>query len=115
MKLKCSSRKLALALCLPCFIGVTACDRRAADLPERERTAGEELDDKALSGNVRAALNADSVKYPDVQIAAYRGVVQLSGFVDSKDHKSRAADIAEKVAGVRRVENNITIKDEGKP
>ena len=115
MKPTCSSRKLALALCLPCLIGVTACDRRAADLPERERTAGEEMDDKAVSGNVRAALSADSVKYPDIQVAAYRGVVQLSGFVDTKDHKSRAADITKNVPGVRRVDNNVTIKEERKP
>jgi len=52
MELKCSRRKLALALCLPC---------------------------------------------------------------DTKDYKSRAADITKDVAGVRQMDNNITVKEERKP
>lgn len=115
MKLKCSPRRLALVLCLPCLLAVTACDQRPADLSARERTVGEELDDKNLSANVRSALNGDSVKYTDVQVVAYRGVIQLSGFADTRDQKERAGDITKKVPGVREVENRISIKEEKKP
>ena len=112
MKLKTSSRTLALALSVPVLLGVVGCDRRSTELADRERTPGEEVDDKNLSANVRNALSVDSVKYPDVQVAAYRGVVQLSGFVDTREHKSRAADITKNVPGVRKVDNNISIKEE---
>jgi len=93
--------------------GVTGCDRNdyaRNNSPEPGRTAGEELDDKTLSSNVRSALDADSVKYPDVKVSAYKGTVQLSGFADTGEHKSRAADVAGKVANVKKVENNITVK-----
>jgi len=97
------------------MISVTACEKRNAALPERERTAGEEIDDKTLSTSVRSALSADTVKYPDIQVTAYRGTVQLSGFVDSREHKDRANDIAKNVVGVRKVENNVSLKEERKP
>ena len=115
MKPKCAPRSLALMLCLPLLIGLTACDRRNVNGPDRERTAGEAIDDKALTASVRSALDGDSVKYPDVQVAAYRGVVQLSGFVDTSNHKGRANDVAKNVAGVRKVENNISVKEDKKP
>ena len=97
------------------MISVTACEQRNAALPERERTAGEEIDDKTLSTSVRNALSADTVKYPDIQVTAYRGTVQLSGFVDSREHKDRANHIAKNVVGVRKVENNVSLKEERKP
>src|SRR5215207_652610 len=105
MKQTCSLRRLAVALSAATLFGLTACNRDGVDAnsrsPDRERTAGEEMDDKTLSTSVRSALSGDSVKYPDIQVAAYRGVVQLSGFVDTRDHKDRASDVAKNVAGVR--------------
>jgi osmotically-inducible protein OsmY len=38
-------------------------------------------------------------------------VVQLSGFVNSRDQKNRAGDLAKAVEGVREVENKITVKE----
>ena len=43
-------------------------------------------------------------------VNSYRGVVQLSGFVDSKEKVERAAEAARKVDGVTRVENGIQVK-----
>ena len=82
---------------------------------EGERTAGQELDDKNLTAKVKSALSDDSTKFPDVQVAVYKGTVQLSGFADSSDQKGRAADIAKNVAGVRDVVNNISVKEARKP
>jgi hypothetical protein len=117
MKLNCAPRNLSLTLCLclPLLVGVTACERQNVRATERERTPGEAIDDKTLTASVRSALEADSVKYPDVQVAAYRGVIQLSGFVDTREHKGRANDVAKNIAGVRKVENNISVKEEKKP
>jgi osmotically-inducible protein OsmY len=35
----------------------------------------------------------------------------LSGFVNSRDQKNRAGDLAKKVPGVKQVVNNITVKE----
>jgi osmotically-inducible protein OsmY len=96
---------------------VTGCDRDeySREVPETARTAGQELDDRKIEGNVKDALAADSVKYPDVKVTAYKGVVQLSGFVNERDQKNRAGDLAGKVAGVEKVENNITVKADKNP
>ena len=101
---------LATALC-----AITGCDRNTSDnappgTPEK-RTAGQAVDDTALAANVKAALAADTMKYPDVNVNAYKGTVQLSGFADTKDQKNRATDVARKVANVQNIENNITVKE----
>ena len=104
---------LALAsLVAAALSGVTGCDRNdyARKGSEPQRTAGEELDDKTLAANVRSALDADSVKYPDVKVSAYKGIVQLSGFADTSEQKKHAGDVAGKVPNVKKVENNITTK-----
>jgi hyperosmotically inducible periplasmic protein len=50
-------------------------------------------------------------KYGDVNVETFKGMVQLSGFVNTKDRKNRAGDIARKGEGVRDVRNNITVKE----
>lgn len=61
--------------------------------------------------NVNHALGSDQVlKYPDVKVNVYNGNAQLTGFVDSEQQRTRAAEIASKVPGVTQVINEITIK-----
>ena len=76
------------------------------------QSTGERIDDKADSSRVRSALSADTqYKYADVSVKTFKGVVQLSGFVNSRDQKNRAGDLARKVEGIKVVENNITVKE----
>ena len=76
------------------------------------QSTGEHVDDKATSMRVRSALRDDAeYKYPMVEVKTFKGTSQLSGFVNTRDQKSRAGDIAKKVEGVHNVENNITVKD----
>lgn len=75
-----------------------------------ERTTGEYFDDQQLDRRVSHALNNQPVyKFPDVHVHAYRGVVQLSGFVATEQQKAAATEIAERVRGVDRIENSITL------
>ena|SRR6185436_4862651 len=79
------------------------------------QSTGEHIDDKAESSRVRGALSDDTqYKYGDVKVQTFKGVVQLSGFVNSRDQKNRAGDLAKKVEGVKEVENNITVKETAK-
>lgn len=76
-----------------------------------DRSTGEYIDDKSLSVRVHTALadNPD-YKFSDVNVNIFRGTVQLSGFVNSSDQKSKAAEIAKGVQGVKEVDNKIEVK-----
>jgi osmotically-inducible protein OsmY len=79
------------------------------------QSTGERIDDKSESSRVRGALSDDTqYKYQDVKVQTFKGVVQLSGFVNSREQKNRAGDLAKKVEGVKEVENNITVKETAK-
>lgn len=75
------------------------------------RSTGESIDDPATTSRVKSALGSDSVyKYPDVKVTTFKGHVQLSGFVDSKEQKSKAEELAKNAAGVKEVQNSIAVK-----
>jgi hyperosmotically inducible protein len=77
-----------------------------------QRTAGQAVDDKALATRVRDSLhNNPEYKFDDVGVAAYKGTVQLSGFVDASDQKTKAGDLAKQIPGADNIQNNITAKD----
>ena len=106
--MKIQLHSLSLAACLATAIALlsTGC---AGD--RYKQSTGEHIDDKATSMRVRSALGDDvEYKYPMVEVKTFKGVTQLSGFVNSRDQKSRAADIAKRVEGVKSIENNITVK-----
>lgn len=100
---------LVLGLCVP--VGSSVVLMGCAG-NRYERSTGEYIDDKTLHVRVKSAL-ADNpqFKFGDVNVTSFRGVVQLSGFVNTSEQKKTAEMIAERVHGVRSVENNITVKD----
>jgi hyperosmotically inducible protein len=112
MKITPSTLNLALCLGLAtsgAVIGITGC---AGD--RYERSTGQYIDDKSINARVRDALGDNSeYKFSDVNVDTFRGVVQLSGFVDTSAQKSRAGDLAGRVQGVKSVQNNITVKEDG--
>jgi len=76
------------------------------------RTAGQTADDKDLEHRVQDALsNSPEYKFDEVEVNVSQGVVQLSGFVNTADQKSKAYDTAKGVSGVNDVNNSITVKD----
>ncbi len=78
---------------------------------EDDRRTGEYIDDKVLKGKVSAAFaRSDEVSALDIEIEVNRGVVQLGGFVDSKAQVCQARSVAQSVAGVDRVINNLEAK-----
>ena len=88
-------------------VGFTGC---AGD--RYKESTGEHIDDAATTGRVKSALGSDTVyKYPDVKVTTFKGTVQLSGFVNDRAQKSRAADLAKNTTGVKDVVNNITVKE----
>lgn len=81
---------------------------------ETRRSAGESVDDAAITSRVKTQLIRDqSLKAFDIDVDTYRGVVQLNGFVDSAENARRAVDLADDIPGVVSVKNNLQIKPKG--
>lgn len=75
------------------------------------RSTGQAIDDSAITTKVKSALIADpEVKGTQMQVEVYRGVVQLSGFVDRPADAQRAVAVAQSVGGVKEVQNNLRVK-----
>ena len=75
------------------------------------QSTGEFVDDSALTAKVKTELIRDPVvKARQVEVETFKGIVQLSGFVDTDEQRTRAAEIARTVTGVNEVKNNITVK-----
>lgn len=75
------------------------------------RATGQVLDDGALTARVKTAIARDASlgTAKDVNVTTYRGVVQLSGFVESEDVARRAEEIAKGVEGVQSVKNDLRV------
>lgn len=76
----------------------------------KESTGGY-IDDSAITTKVKAELVEDPVtKAREISVETFKGVVQLSGFVNTSQEKERAGEIARNVKGVVDVKNNINVK-----
>ena len=76
-----------------------------------QESPGEYVDDSVITGKVQANLfNASDVKSGDIKIKTYRGVVQLSGFVNDQHQIDRAVEITRSTNGVKSVINDLHIK-----
>ena len=74
--------------------------------------AGRVVDDSVITGKVKAALVADpTTKAHQISVETFKGVVQLSGFVDSSDARSRATQVAQQVEGVKNVKNDLQLRN----
>jgi hyperosmotically inducible periplasmic protein len=74
-------------------------------------TVGEVIDDSVITVRVKSALIADPLtKARQINVETKDGVVLLSGFVDSSAERSKAADVARGVSGVKKVDNQIDVK-----
>jgi len=76
-----------------------------------KESTGEYVDDSTITTKVKAELVNDPVtKAREISVETFKGVVQLSGFVNTPEEKDRAGEIARGVKGVADVKNNINIK-----
>lgn len=64
-----------------------------------------------IRGNSKAAvLNDESLKSSEINVETFKGVVQLSGFVNSEADIAKAAEVARGVKGVTSVKNDMRLK-----
>ncbi|MDP3430380.1 MAG: BON domain-containing protein [Desulfomicrobium sp.] len=78
---------------------------------DTKQSTGQYVDDSAITAKVKAAIfDEDSLKSRQINVETFKGVVQLSGFVDSSKNTRKAEQHAEEVDGVKSVINNIVVK-----
>jgi osmotically-inducible protein OsmY len=81
-----------------------------ASTPKQEG-AGEYVDDSYITTKVKSMLAADSyLKSFEISVQTYKGIVQLTGFVDSQKAIDKAGEIARSVKGVKSVKNDLNVK-----
>ena len=76
-----------------------------------QATTGEAIDDGMVTASVKAKLIEDTTtKAYQINVETQKGVVQLTGFVDSTAAKTRAGELARSVDGVAEVRNDLEIR-----
>lgn len=73
-------------------------------------SAGQYAKDKEIAARIKTRLYSDpTTKGTEIEVNSLRGVVQLSGFVDSQAARNRAGEIAASTPGVFQVYNNLLL------
>jgi osmotically-inducible protein OsmY len=72
---------------------------------------GEYVDDSVITTKVKSAIfNEPGLKSSEINVETFKGTVQLSGFVSSRDDINDAVRVASAVAGVKSVTNEMQLK-----
>ena len=76
-----------------------------------QESAGEYVDDSVITNKVKALLAEDDfLKSFQISVETRKGIVQLSGFVDSQNAVNKAVQITRDVKGVKSIKNNLIVK-----
>ena len=99
----------ALAIATAAALGAAGCASPGA---QSQHGTAEVSDDAALTAKVKTAIATDvgARAASSINVETYRGVVELSGFVDSQDMANRAVASAKKVSGVKSLKNDLRLK-----
>lgn len=100
-----SLSKLFLSLIMLTMLGCAS--------THKQEGTGEYLDDSVITTKVKTAvLNDPTLKSMEINVETYKGVVQMSGFVNSRADISRAVEVARNVKGVTSVKNDMRVRQE---
>jgi hyperosmotically inducible protein len=84
---------------------LTACESMTG------KTTGQTIDDATMTASVQGKLTADKLSnFSRINFDTDRGIVTLNGVVRSAEEQSREEELARKVDGVTKVNNNLQIQ-----
>jgi len=91
-------------------IGLITLLSGCAATQNREST-GEYVDDSVITAEAKNVIfNEPSLKVFQISVETYKGIVQLSGFVDSQQAVDKVGEIVKSVKGVKSIKNNLIVK-----
>lgn len=74
-------------------------------------STGEYLDDSVITTRIKEAIFREpTLKSSEINVETFKGVVQLSGFVNSTGDMNKAVEIAQGIKGVQSVKNDMRSK-----
>lgn len=77
-----------------------------------QSTVGEYVDDAAITTSVKSKfVENKAVDATSIHVETLQGEVMLSGFAKNADEKASAERLAREVKGVKRVKNEIAIRN----
>lgn len=87
-------------------LGLLGC----SEAPQQEST-GQYLDNSGLTTKIKASILKNyPALYTKVSVESYKGTVQLSGFVDSKEELNKVVSLVSHTSGVVNVKNDLHVK-----
>jgi osmotically-inducible protein OsmY len=76
-----------------------------------QQSTGQAIDDGVVTAKVKAKLIEDPVtKAHQINVDTFKGTVQLSGFVESDQARSRALQLARDTDGVKSVKDSLQVR-----
>ena len=76
-----------------------------------QESTGEYVDDSVITTKVKSLLASDDfLKSFQIGVESFKGVVQLSGFVNTQKAVDKAVEITRSVKGVKDVKNDLIVK-----
>jgi osmotically-inducible protein OsmY len=96
----------ALFLVVVMAAAVTGC----SSAPTQQST-GQAIDDGVVTARVKAKLVGDPVtKAHQINVETFKGTVQLSGFVETTEARTRALQLTKGVDGVKQVKDALEVR-----
>lgn len=126
MKILANAKLIGISTLL--VVGMAACDKpgpaesagkkldqattdAGATIDAAVDSAGVAIEDAEITAKVKAAILAEpDLKTLQISVETVKGVVTLSGPVDSMPMSDRAKSLASAVAGVKDVDNRLVLK-----
>ena len=99
-------RSMKLLFCIGLITAFMGCAST-----QKKESSGEYVDDTAITTKVKSAIFTDpGLKVLQINVKTFKGVVQLSGFVDSAQSATKAGEVARSIPGVVSVKNDLIVK-----
>lgn len=93
------------------FLAVTLVSAMGCASTEKQAGTGEYIDDSVITAKVKAAIfNDPTLKSTEINVETFKGVVQLSGFVNSQSDINKAVEVTRGISGVVSVKNDMRVK-----
>ncbi|OYW40278.1 MAG: transporter [Hydrogenophilales bacterium 12-61-10] len=100
------SKTLTAAMLAITLLSAVGCASSA-----KQSGTGEYVDDTVITTKVKAAIfNEPTLKSAEINVETFKGVVQMSGFVNSQADINKAVSLARSVDGVVSVKNDMRLK-----
>jgi len=91
-------------------VGLSGRDNEDQAVITKITTTGQPLDDGSITAKVKQVLlNESSLQFSKITLFTEKGVVTLSGSVDSQTKIDKAVDLSASVEGVRSVKSKLVI------